>query len=196
MGLQGTKTAVNLMKAFAGESQARNRYTFFASVAENEGYKQIKGVFLETADNERAHAWRFYKLLLAGFHGELPAGIEITDTFPVAYGTTVDNLKAAASGEYDEWSHHYPAFADVAEEEGFKDIAATFRKIADAEKRHEIRFNKLAANIQKGMVFKKNGTVAWKCGNCGYVHEGAEAPDICPACVHPQAFFELFVETY
>jgi len=194
--LKGTKTAENLMKAFAGESQARNRYTFYASVAENEGYKQIKNIFLETAENERAHAWRFYKFLLAGLHGELPATVEIKDSFPVACGTTLENLKAAACGENEEWAHMYPTFADVAEEEGFKDIAAAFRKIADAEKRHEIRFNKLAANIENGEVFKKKSPVSWKCGNCGYVHEGPEAPETCPACAHPQAFFEVFVETY
>lgn len=194
--MRGTKTAENLMKAFAGESQARNRYTFFASVAENEGYKQIKNIFLETADNERAHAWRFYKFLLAGFGEELPAMIEITDTFPVALGSTLENLKSAAGGEKDEWSHHYPAFAQVAEEEGFAEIGKVFRMVADAEKRHEIRFNRLAENIEKGQVFKKDTPVSWKCGNCGYVHEGTGAPDLCPACAHPQAFFEVFLETY
>lgn len=194
--LKGTKTAENLMKAFAGESQARNRYTFYASVADKEGYKQIKNIFIETADNEKEHAKRFYKLLLQGFQGELPTTIEIAADFPVAQGNTFDNLKAAASGENEEWDKLYPQFADVAKEEGFPEIAAAFRMIALAEKRHEIRFNKLAENIENGTVFKKDGKVFWKCGNCGYVHEGVEAPQKCPACLHDQAYFELFTENY
>jgi len=194
--LHGTKTAENLMKAFAGESQARNRYTFYAAVAENEGYKQIKNIFLETADNERAHAWRFYVLLLRGLGGQLPAKVEISDSFPVAIGSTLDNLKAAAGGEKEEWSELYPAFAQVAEEEGFPEICTAFKMIADAEKRHETRYAKLAANLANDKVFKKDTPIYWKCGNCGYVHEGPEAPGICPACVHPQAFFEAFVENY
>ncbi len=194
--LKGTNTAVNLMKAFAGESQARNRYTYYASVADKEGYKQIRNIFIETADNEKEHAKRFYKFLLEGLGGELPAVIDITAEFPVAQGTTVDNLKAAAAGEYEEWNDLYPEFAKVAEEEGFPQIAAAFKMIALAEKRHDTRFKKLAANIENGQVFKKDTSIAWKCGNCGYVHEGPEAPQVCPACIHPQAHFEVFAETY
>ncbi|MFZ5642875.1 MAG: rubrerythrin [Bacillota bacterium] len=194
--LKGTKTAENLLKAFAGESQARNRYTYYASVADKEGYKQIKNIFIETADNEKEHAKRFYKFLLEGFQGELPAVIEINAGYPVAQGTTLDNLNAAAGGEKEEWSDLYPAFAKVAEEEGFPEIAAAFKMIASAEKRHETRYNKLVENIQSGRVFKKDGEVLWKCGNCGYVHEGAGAPEKCPACDHPQSFFEVFAETY
>lgn len=194
--LKGTKTAENLLKAFAGESQARNRYTYYASVADKEGYKQIKSIFIETADNEKEHAKRFYKFLLEGLQGELPAMIEITAGYPVAQGTTLDNLKAAASGENEEWTDLYPAFAKVAEEEGFPEVAAAYKMISSAEKRHETRYNKLAANIENGEVFKKSEKVLWKCGNCGYVHEGTGAPDKCPACVHPQSYFEVFVETY
>lgn len=194
--LKGTKTAENLMKAFAGESQARNRYTYYASVADKEGFKQIRNIFIETADNEKEHAKRFYKFLLAGLKDELPATIDIEASFPVAQGSTLDNLKAAASGENEEWEDLYPAFADIAEEEGFKDIAIAFRAIADAEKAHEIRFNRLAENILNDNVFRKEEDVLWKCGNCGYIHEGQNAPEICPACIHPQSHFELFVETY
>ncbi|MGF7057968.1 rubrerythrin [Brassicibacter mesophilus] len=194
--LKGTKTAENLMKAFAGESQARNRYTYYASAADKEGYKQIRNIFIETADNEKEHAKRFYKFLLEGFQGELPATIDIGASFPVAQGTTLDNLKAAASGENEEWADLYPAFAKVAQEEGFPEVAVAFNMIASAEKRHEIRYNKLAENIENDKVFKKDEKVLWKCGNCGYVHEGIEAPDKCPACIHPKAHFELFVETY
>lgn len=194
--LKGTKTAENLLKAFAGESQARNRYTYYASVADKEGYKQIKNFFIETADNEKEHAKRFYKFLLEGFQGELPVTIEINAAFPVAQGTTLDNLKAAAGGEHEEWSELYPAFAKIAEEEGFPEIATAFKMIASAEKRHETRYNKLAKNIQTQQVFKKEEKILWKCGNCGYIHEGTEAPEECPACVHPQAHFEVFAETY
>jgi rubrerythrin len=184
------------MKSFAGESQARNRYNFYASVADKEGYKQIRNIFSETADNEKEHAKRFFKFLLAGFDGELPQNIEIQAGFPVAQGTTLDNLKAAAHGENEEWSILYPQFADIADKEGFPEIAQVYRSIASAEEKHEIRFNKLAKNIEDGTVFKKDGKVFWKCGNCGYIHEGEEAPDLCPACAHAQAHFELFVETY
>lgn len=194
--LKGTKTAENLLKAFAGESQARNRYTYYASVADKEGYKQMKNIFIETADNEKEHAKRFYKFLLEGFADELPATIEITADFPVAQGTTLDNLKAAAAGEYEEWSDLYPAFAKIAEEEGFPQVAATFKMIALAEKRHETRYKKLADNIENKKVFKKDQGTQWKCGNCGYVHEGPEAPELCPACLHPQDYFEVFAETY
>lgn len=193
--LKGTKTAENLLKSFAGESQARNRYTYYASVADKEGYKQIRNIFIETADNEKEHAKRFYKFLLAGLE-DLPQAMEITASFPVAQGNTLENLKAAAQGEYEEWAELYPAFALVAEEEGFEEIAQVFRSIASAEKRHETRYRRLYENIEGGKVFKKDSPVMWKCGNCGYIHEGDTAPDVCPACDHSQAHFELFLETY
>ena len=196
MNLKGTKTAENLLKAFAGESQARNRYTYYASVADKEGYKQIRNIFIETADNEKEHAKRFYKFLLAGLKDELPATIMINAGYPVAQGNTLDNLKAAANGENEEWSELYPAFAKVAEDEGFPEIAAAFKMISISEQRHEARFIKLAENIENDRVFKRDEKVLWKCGNCGYVHEGKEAPKECPACVHPQGHFELFVEAY
>ena len=196
MNLKGTKTAENLLKAFAGESQARNRYTYYASVADKEGYKQIRNIFIETADNEKEHAKRFYKFLLAGLKDELPATIMINAGYPVAQGNTLDNLKAAANGENEEWSELYPAFAQVADEEGFPEIAAAFKMISISEQRHEARFIKLAENIENDRVFKRDEKVLWKCGNCGYVHEGKEAPKECPACVHPQGHFELFVEAY
>ncbi|HHW67968.1 MAG TPA: rubrerythrin family protein [Epulopiscium sp.] len=193
--LKGTRTAENLLKSFAGESQARNRYTYYASVAKKEGYVQIANIFTETADNEKEHAKRFFKFLSAD--PELNGtALQITADYPIALGNTLENLKAAASGENEEWSDLYPAFADVAAEEGFPEIAAVYRKIADAEKRHETRFNKLAANIENGTVFKKDEVVLWKCNNCGYIHEGTEAPKLCPACAHPQSYFEVFVETY
>lgn len=194
--LKGTKTAENLLKSFAGESQARNRYTYYASVADKEGYKQMKNIFIETADNEKEHAKRFFKFLLAGFESELPTTVEINAGYPVAQGNTLENLKAAASGENEEWSELYPEFARVADEEGFAEVARAFRSIASAEKRHETRFNKLIENIENNSVFKKDKKVLWKCGNCGYIHEGIEAPAECPACIHPQAHFEVFAETY
>jgi len=194
--LKGTKTAENLLKAFAGESQARNRYTFYASVADKEGYKQIKNIFLETADNEKEHAKRFFKFLVAGLEGEVPTAIEITADLPVALATTLDNLKAAAAGENEEWSDLYPEFAKVADEEGFSEIATAFRMIASVEKHHEERYKKLADNVANGLVFKKSEKVVWKCSNCGYIHEGAEAPDKCPACAHPQSYFELNAQPY
>ena len=194
--LKGTKTAENLLKAFAGESQARNRYTFYASVADKEGFKQMKKLFLETAENEKEHAKRFYKLLLEGFSGEMPIGIEINAMYPVAQGTTLDNLKAAAAGENEEWTDLYPGFAKVAEEEGFPEVAAAFKLIAMVEVRHETRYLKLAKNIEDELVFKKDQPVLWKCDNCGYIVEAIEAPKLCPACVHPQAYFELFTEAY
>lgn len=194
--LKGTKTAENLLKAFAGESQARNRYTFYASVADKEGFKQIKNIFIETADNEKEHAKRFYKFLLEGLQGELPAMIEINASYPVAQGTTIENLKAAAAGENEEWSDLYPEFAKVAQEEGFPEVAAVFRLIASVEKHHEERYKKLAENIENDAVFKKSEKIKWKCGNCGYIYEGTEAPEKCPACAHPKAYFEVLVEAY
>jgi rubrerythrin len=192
--LKGTKTSENLMKAFAGESQARNRYTFYASVAKKEGYVQIANLFEETADNEKEHAKRFFKFLNEG--GLFGETVEITADFPVGLGDTKFNLKAAASGENEEWTDLYPKFADIAAEEGFQAIAVAFRKIAEVEKRHEARYLKLLANIENSEVFKKEETVLWKCSNCGYIFEGAEAPKACPACLHAQSYFELFVEAY
>lgn len=194
--LKGTKTLENLMKAFAGESQARNRYTFYASIANKEGYRQIEAIFLETADNEKEHAKRFYKLLLEGLNGELPASVAINAEYPVAQGDTLANLKAAVAGEHEEWSMLYSDFADVAQQEGFPEVAAAFRMISKVEEKHEARYLKLASNIEQGKVFKKDTKVQWKCRNCGYVHEGEGAPNTCPACLHPKAHFELFVEAY
>ena len=194
--LKGTKTAENLMKAFAGESQARNRYTYYASAAGKEGYKQIGAIFIETADNEKEHAKVFYKMLLEGLKGELPTTVDINASYPVAQGTTLDNLKAAAAGENEEWTVLYSGFADTAEAEGFPEVADSFRNIAKVEEKHEARYLKLAKNIEEGKVFNKDETVRWKCGNCGYIHDGERAPDCCPACNHPQAHFEVFVETY
>ncbi len=188
--IKGTKTELNLLKAFAGESQARNRYTFYASAAQKEGYEQIAALFLETAENEREHAKVFYKHLKGG-------DAKITASYPAGgIGTTVENLKHAADGELMEWGTLYPDFAAVADKEGFKAIATSFREIADVEKHHEARYRALAANVKAGTVFKRDSVVRWKCRNCGYVHEGAEAPKVCPACKHPQAFYELLVEPY
>ncbi len=196
MNLKGTKTAENLLKAFAGESQARNRYTYYASAADKEGFKQIKNIFIETADNEKEHAKRFFKFLVEGLKEELPTSITINADYPVALGSTLENLKAASSGENEEWSELYPDFANEAEKEGFPEIAAAFRMISAAEMRHETRFNKLIENMESDRVFKKDSPTLWKCGNCGYVHEGAEAPEECPACIHPKAHFEVFTEPY
>lgn len=191
--LKGTKTAENLMKAFAGESQARNRYTYYASVARKEGYIQIANIFLETAENEKEHAKVFFKLLNGELNGET---VEINATYPVSLGDTKSNLLAAASGENEEWVQLYPYFAEVAEQEGFKDIANSFRKIAEVEKHHEERYRKLLANIENNTVFSKGKKVLWKCNNCGYIYEGEEAPEVCPACSHPQGYFEVLVENY
>ncbi|MHC1749072.1 MAG: rubrerythrin [Cellulosilyticaceae bacterium] len=192
--LKGTKTAVNLMKAFAGESQARNRYTFFASVAKKEGYVQISRVFEETANQEKEHAKRFYKFLKDDFIDE---SIEITASFPVALHTdTVANLKAAATGENEEWVVLYPEFAKIAKEEGFEEVAAAFNNIAKVEKWHEDRYKKLAENIIVNKTFKEDKVERWQCQNCGYIHEGEEAPYECPACAHPQGYFKRFREDY
>jgi len=188
--LAGTQTEKNLLKAFAGESQARMRYDYFAKQAKKEGLEQIAAIFEETALNEKEHAKRFFKFL----EGRM---VEITATYPAGkIGTTLENLKAAAEGEHEEWSELYPHFADIAEQEGFPEIALAFRKIAEAEKAHERRYRKLYENLDKGMVFKRNEVYIWKCRNCGYLHEGKEAPEVCPACLHPQAYFEIFVENY
>ncbi len=195
--LKGTKTLQNLMKAFAGESQARNRYTYFASIAKKEGYMQIEAIFTETARNEMEHAKVFYKHLDSGLGGTAQAyPVEFTATFPVAYGSTYDNLIAAAAGEHEEWSDLYKNFADVAEAEGFRDVAISFRAISKVESHHEARYLKLAANIKSDQVFKKPTATAWLCGNCGYVHEGNSAPELCPACKHPKAYFELLCDNY
>ena len=195
--LQGTETLKNLMKAFAGESQARNRYTYAASVAKKEGYNQISAIFLETADNEKEHAKVFYKHLDKGLGGTNQAvPIEITAEYPVAYGNTHDNLIAAAAGEHEEWSDLYSNFADIAEKEGFKDVASSFRMVARVEKHHEERYLKLAANVANGQVFKKDEVTLWKCNNCGYVHEGTAALEMCPACQHPKAHFEVLCDNF
>jgi len=189
--IKGTETEKNLLKAFAGESQARNRYTYAAGVARKEGYRQIEALFMETADNEREHAKRFFKFLESG------EALEITAAYPAGkIGNTLENLKAAAAGEHEEWTELYPAFAEVAKKEGFPEVAAAFTMIAKVEKEHEDRYNKLAENVDKGKVFKKDAPVRWKCRNCGYIHDGPEAPDKCPACLHPQAHFEIKEETY
>ncbi|MBU1127604.1 MAG: rubrerythrin family protein [Candidatus Omnitrophica bacterium] len=188
--IKGTKTEKNLLASFAGESQARNRYTYFASVANKEGYKQIEALFLEIADNEKEHAKKFFKLLEGG-------DVEITVAYPAGViGTTVENLEAAANGEHEEWDVLYPAAAKIADEEGFPKIAEQFRSIAEVEKAHEKRYRKLSKNIKNGTVFKKDSSIKWKCRNCGYIHEGNEAPAECPACAHPQAYFEVFCENY
>lgn len=188
--LKNTQTEKNLLKAFAGESQARNRYTYFASVAKKEGFVQISNIFTETADNEKEHAKRFFKFLEGG-------DVEITATFPAGkIGTTAENLQAAAAGENEEWSQLYPEFAKVAKEEGFAEIAVVFEKIAEVEKHHEERYRKLFANVENGEVFVKLSETKWKCGNCGYIHTGKEAPKMCPACAHPQSYFELLCDNF
>ena len=190
MELKDTRTEKNLLTAFAGESQARNRYTYFASRAKKDCYEQIAAIFTETADNEMEHAKRLFKFLEGGeatVSADFPAGV---------IGTTVENLKAAAAGENHEHSQMYPEFARVAREEGFDGIAQVFEKIAVAEKQHERRYLALAANIESGRVFKRESKVTWRCRNCGYIHESEEAPEACPACAHPRAYFELFAENW
>jgi len=190
MGLKGSRTERNLLAAFAGESQARTRYTFFASVAKKEGYEQISAIFQETADNEKEHAELFFKLLKGGM-------VEITAAYPAGViRSTKENLKEAAEGEKLEWGTLYPNFAEVAEKEGFKEVARTFRDVAMVENYHERRYRKLLANIEQGQVFKKDAPVKWKCRNCGYVFEGSEAPDECPVCAHAKSYFELWCENY
>jgi rubrerythrin len=193
MKLKGSETEKNLLKAFAGESQARNRYTYFASVAKKEDYEQISKIFQETADNEKEHAKIFFEYL-ESINGEL---LEITAQYPAGkIGTTGENLLASAEGEKLEWGTIYPEFEKIAKKEGFEKIAKSFKEIAEVEEQHEMRYRKLFANIKSKLVFKKNEVVKWKCGNCGYVHEGKEAPDECPACKHPKAYYELFCENY
>jgi rubrerythrin len=188
--LKGTKTEKNVLTAFAGESQARNRYTYFASQAKKEGYEQIAAIFLDTADKEKEHAKVLFKLLEGG-------QVEIIGAFPAGFiGDTAANLKEAAAGENYENTKMYPEFAAIAESEGFPAIAATMRNIAIAEKGHENRYRALIKNLGEGTVFKKNEKVTWRCRNCGYIHEGTEAPQECPACKHAQAYFELLGENY
>lgn len=188
--IKGTRTEQNLLKSFAGESQARSRYVFFASKAKKEGYEQIAGVFAETAEQEKEHAERFFKFLEGGM-------VEITASYPAGViGNTMENLAAAAAGENEEWAELYPKFADIAEEEGFKMIAVAFRMIATVEAQHEKRYRKLLANMEAGQVFEKDEAILWQCRNCGFVIEGKKAPMKCPACEHPQAYFEPMKQNY
>lgn len=192
--LKGTKTAANLMKSFAGECQARTRYTYYSSTARKEGYVQISNIFIETAENEKEHAKIFLKHLINnGLNGD---GVEITSTYPAALGDTLKNLEWAADGEKEEWSVLYKGFAEEADREGFKEIAETFRNVALVEARHEARYRKLAANVKTHTAFKKDGKVFWKCNNCGHIVESIEAPEKCPVCAHPRSYFELWVENY
>ena len=188
--VKGTKTEKNLLKSFAGESQARNRYTYFASVAKKEGYEHISAIFTETADNEKEHAKRFFKFLEGG-------DLEITATYPAGkIATTFDNLIAAANGENEEHTILYPEFAKVADEEGFDEIASVYRFISMVEAEHERRYRALADNIKKDKVFKKDGSIKWRCRNCGYVYNSKEAVDLCPACAHPKAYQEVAADNY
>ena len=188
--IKGSETEKNLLKAFAGESQARNRYTYFASVAKKEGYEQISAIFLETAENEKEHAKLFFKYLEGG-------EVEITAGYPAGkIGTTQENLLAAADGEKMEWGKIYPDFEKIAKKEGYPEVASTFKEIAEVEEQHEKRYRKLLDNVKSKKVFKKDKVVKWRCRNCGYVHEGKDAPDTCPACKHPQAYYEIIAENY
>jgi len=188
--LKGSETEKNLLKSFAGESQARNRYTFFASEAKKEGFEQISAIFLETADNEKEHGKVFFKYLEGG-------DVEITTKYPAGkIGSTKENLIAAADGEKAEWGKIYPEFEEIARKEGFEEIAKSFKEIAEVEKQHEKRYRKLLENMKTGKVFKKDKVVMWKCRNCGYIHKGKEAPESCPACKHPQAYYEVLEENY
>ena len=188
--IKGTQTEQNLLKSFAGESQARPRYTFFASVAKKEGFEQISAIFMETAEQEKEHAKKFFKYLEGGM-------VEITAAFPAGViGTTAENLKAAAEGENEEWVDLYPHFADVAEQEGFPAVALTFRNVAKVEAEHEKRYRKLLANVENGTVFSADEEIEWQCRNCGYVYRGKNAPEQCPACAHPRAYFERKKNNY
>jgi rubrerythrin len=188
--IKGTQTEKNLLAAFAGESQARNRYTFFASKAKKEGYEQIAAIFQETADNEKEHAEVFFKYLQGG-------DAEITAAYPAGViGTTAENLLAAAEGEKMEWGTLYPDFTETAQKEGFPMVAHSFKKISDVEAYHEKRYRKLLENVKNDKVFKKEKPIKWKCRNCGYVHEGPEAPNVCPACQHLQSYYEVWTEPY
>jgi rubrerythrin len=190
MELKGSRTERNLLASFAGESQARNRYTYFASVAKEAGYEQIAAIFLETADNEKEHAKRFFQFLKGG-------DLEITASYPAGViGDTAANLEAAAAGENLEWTKLYKEAEEMARREGFQEIATQFKEIAEVEEQHEIRYRKLLKNVKENKVFKKDKVVRWKCRNCGYIHEGTEAPKRCPACDHPQSYYELMAENY
>lgn len=189
-GIKGTKTEKNILTAFAGESQARNRYTYFSKQARKEGFVQIADIFEETANQEKEHAKRLFKLLEGG-------EVEITGAFPAGLiGTTAENLKESAGGENYEWTTMYPGFAQVARDEGLDHVAFIFEAIAVAEKQHEKRYVELAANIEAGTVFKRDQSVTWRCRNCGYLHEGTEPPEMCPACAHPQGHFEILGENW
>jgi rubrerythrin len=188
--IKGTQTEQNLLKAFAGESQARNRYTYFSSAAKKEGYEQISRAFAETAEQEKEHAKRFFSFLEGG-------ELEITACFPAGkVGTTVANLKAAAGGEHEEWEKVYPMFAKIAREEGFEPVARCFEMVSVAEKYHENRYLGFLKNLEEGTAFKRTQPVVWRCINCGYLVTAIEAPKVCPACVHPQAYFEILVENW
>ncbi len=188
--LKGSKTEQNLLKSFAGESQARMRYDYYSKQAKKEGLEQISALFAETALNEKAHAKRFFKFLEGG-------AVEITATYPAGIiGTTLQNLQAAADGEHEEWTELYPEFARIAEEEGYKEVAVAYKMIAKVEKAHEERYLKLYKNLEEGKVFEKDGVIVWKCRNCGYLHEGKTAPKVCPACLHPQSYFEVEAFNY
>jgi len=188
--IKGSQTEQNLLKSFAGESQARMRYDYFAKQAKKEGLEQIAAIFDETALNEKEHAKRFFKFLEGGM-------VEITAAYPAGIiDTTLENLKAAADGENEEWAELYPEFADVAEKEGFKEVATAYRMIARVEKAHEERYRKLYDNLESGKVFEREGVIVWKCRNCGYLHEGKKAPKKCPACLHPQSYFEIQETNY
>ncbi len=190
MNLKGSRTEKNLLKAFAGESQARTRYTFFAGVAKKEGFEQISAIFRETADNEKEHAEVFFKHLEGG-------EVEIEARYPAGkIGSTAENLLAAAEGERMEWGTLYPDFEEVAREEGFEEVVESFKEIAEVEEQHEKRYRKLLENVKNGTVFKKNSEVKWKCRNCGYVHSAKGAPKTCPACKHAQSYYELLAENY
>jgi len=188
--IKGTRTEHNLLASFAGESQARNRYTYFASAAKKEGLVQISKIFEETANQEKEHAKRFFSFLEGG-------AVEITAAYPAGVvGSTLENLKASAGGEHEEWSELYPEFARIAREEGFEQIAVLWENVSIAEKQHEKRYADLVKNLEDGKVFKRDGAVVWRCLNCGYIHEASEAPAMCPACLHPQAHFELLGENW
>lgn len=190
MEFKGSESEKNLLAAFAGESQARTRYSFFSSAAKKEGFEQVSAIFQETSDNEKEHAKLFFDQLKGG-------SVEIKASYPAGVvGTTAQNLKAAAEGEKFEWGKLYPGFADVAEKEGFKEVARVFRQVAKVEAYHERRYLKLLANVEQGKVFKKDTPIKWKCRNCGYVFEGAEVPDKCPVCQHPRSYYEVFCENY
>lgn len=194
MEFKDSKTMQNLMNSFAGESQARNRYTYFSGVAKKAGYEQIAAIFTDTAENEKEHAKVFFKHLVKYLGND--AMVDVQATFPVVLGDTIVNLKSSIEGENEEWTKLYPDAAKIADEEGFPEVAESFRQVAEAEKEHEIRYEALKNNIEKGVVFKKQSPIRWRCRNCGRVIDAAEAPQICPTCVHPQSYFEVMAANY